>query len=56
MIENSTSNIPNTCKTSIRRDIISDWIIENSILSKALEGITLKIFSSNFLSLYIYIN
>lgn len=26
----------------IRREIISDWIIENSILSKALEGINLK--------------
>jgi hypothetical protein len=39
MIENSTSNIQNTSKISIRRDIISDWIIENSVLSKALEGI-----------------
>jgi hypothetical protein len=38
MIENSTSNIQNTTKTSIRREIISDWIIQNSILSKALEG------------------
>jgi hypothetical protein len=38
MIENSTSNVQNTSKTSIRRDVISDWIIQNSILSKALEG------------------
>ncbi|CAF0908766.1 unnamed protein product [Adineta steineri] len=38
IIENSTSNIQNMSKTSIRREVISDWIIENSILSKALEG------------------
>jgi hypothetical protein len=43
MIENSTSNIQNTTKTSIRREIISDWIIQNSILSKALEGNKIKL-------------
>lgn len=38
IIENSTSNIPSISKTSIARDVVSEWIIENSILSKALEG------------------
>ncbi|CAF0886485.1 unnamed protein product [Rotaria sordida] len=38
IIENATSNIPSMTKASIRRDVISEWIIENSILSKALEG------------------
>ncbi|CAF4112559.1 unnamed protein product [Rotaria sp. Silwood2] len=37
IIENATSNISSLIKTSIRRDVISEWIIENSILSKALE-------------------
>jgi hypothetical protein len=38
IIENSTSNIQSISKASIKRDVISEWIIENSILSKALEG------------------
>ncbi|CAF3766292.1 unnamed protein product [Rotaria magnacalcarata] len=38
MIENATSNIPSMTKASIRREVISEWIIDNSILSKALEG------------------
>ncbi|CAF4573224.1 unnamed protein product [Rotaria sp. Silwood1] len=38
IIENAISNIPSLTKASIRRDVISEWIIENSILSKALEG------------------
>lgn len=31
-------NTTNPTKISIRRDVFSQWIIENSILSKALEG------------------
>ena len=31
-------NTTNPTKLSIRRDVFSQWIIENSILSKALEG------------------
>ncbi|CAF4814334.1 unnamed protein product, partial [Rotaria sp. Silwood2] len=38
IIENCTSNIPSIAKASIPRDIVSEWIIEHSILSKALEG------------------
>lgn len=38
MIEASTSAIVSVSKSSIHRDIISEWIIVNSVLSKALEG------------------
>ncbi|UJR13683.1 hypothetical protein I4U23_000695 [Adineta vaga] len=38
IIENSTSNIQSLSKASIPRDTVSEWIIEHSILSKALEG------------------
>ncbi|UJR33560.1 hypothetical protein I4U23_020999 [Adineta vaga] len=38
LIENASFNSQSTSKSSMRRDVISDWIIENSILSKALEG------------------
>ena len=38
IIENSTSNMSSIVKNSIPRNIVSEWIIENSILSKALEG------------------
>ncbi|CAF4075236.1 unnamed protein product, partial [Rotaria magnacalcarata] len=38
IIENCTSNIPSITKASIPRDVVSEWVIEHSILSKALEG------------------
>jgi hypothetical protein len=52
MIENATVNIQNTTKASVRRDVISDWIIENSILSKALEGE--KPLKNQFVYFYIF--
>ncbi|CAF1099925.1 unnamed protein product [Rotaria sp. Silwood1] len=38
IIESCTSNIQSISKASIPRDIVSEWVIEHSILSKALEG------------------
>ncbi|CAF0953347.1 unnamed protein product [Adineta ricciae] len=38
IIECCTSNIQSISKASISRDTVSEWIIEYSILSKALEG------------------
>ncbi|CAF4318520.1 unnamed protein product, partial [Rotaria sp. Silwood2] len=38
IIENCTSSVQSIIKTSIPHDTVTQWIIEHSILSKALEG------------------
>lgn len=43
MIEVYTLNVQTTTKTSIRRELLTEWIIGKSILSKALEGTIDKI-------------
>lgn len=43
MIEVYTLNVQTTTKISIRRELLTEWIIGKSILSKALEGTIDKI-------------
>lgn len=38
LIENATYSSATSTRAPMRREVISDWVIENSVLSKALEG------------------